>query len=92
MWFKQMCWLWSYNITLIQVYNVACGERTTIGDAEMVIITRSHIAQSSILNEYAGTCSSFIASIEKHEICWGINRNLTLNSGLDRSIQWYWEV
>jgi len=83
---------------LNQVYNIACGERTTI--ESLAIGIRSKLSKfnpkiAEVPIEYGtlrgGDVPHSLASIEKAQKLLGYLPEFDIQDGLERSIQWYWE-
>jgi UDP-N-acetylglucosamine/UDP-N-acetylgalactosamine 4-epimerase len=83
---------------LNQVYNVACGERTTL--KRMFELLRSFAARydKAVMNiepvygpERAGDIPHSHASIEKAVKLLGYNPGHNIEKGLSEAVEWYWE-
>jgi UDP-N-acetylglucosamine 4-epimerase len=83
---------------LNQVYNVACGEATTLKDLAEKI--RQHLSEKN--KEIAGVPIVYgeqrtgdiphsLASIDKIESLLGYQPSVLIDSGLQQAIDWYWE-
>ena len=83
---------------LNQVYNVACGEATTLKDlAEKIkqYLTEKNKAIAGVPIVYGeqrtGDIPHSLASIDKIESLLGYQPSVLIDSGLQQAIDWYWE-
>lgn len=84
-------------LALNQVYNVACGESTTLKDlAEKV---RYHVSQKNAAavdvpivfgEQRSGDIPHSLASIDKIKSLLGYTPKIMIDEGLRHSIDWYW--
>ncbi len=83
---------------LNQVYNVACGEATTLKDLAEKI--RQHLSEknSAIADvpivygeQRSGDIPHSLASIDKIESLLGYHPAVLIDNGLEQAIDWYWE-
>jgi len=82
---------------LNEVYNVACGERTSLNDLFKLIrnsAARFNKDIAEINPEYgafrAGDIPHSLASIEKARTKLGYNPTHTVGQGLGEAVEWYW--
>lgn len=83
---------------LNQIYNIAYGERTTIQELAIKLkqklsafdpdITHLNILHSE---KREGDVPHSLASIDKAKSLLGYQPKFDIDSGLDRSIEWYWQ-
>lgn len=83
---------------LNQVYNVACGEATTLKDlAEKIreYLSKKNKSIADVPIEYGeqrnGDIPHSLASIDKIESLLGYQPSVLIDSGLQQAIDWYWE-
>ena len=83
---------------LNQVYNVACGEATTLKDlAEKIkqYLSEKNKAIAGVPIVYGeqrtGDIPHSLASIDKIESLLGYQPSVLIDSGLQQAIDWYWE-
>ncbi len=83
---------------LNQIYNVACGEATTLKElAEKIKLNLSKknnaIAQVSIVygDQRMGDIPHSLASIEKIKSLMGYAPSILIDHGLQEAVDWYWE-
>lgn len=83
---------------LNQVYNVACGEATTLKDlAEKIkqYLSEKNKAIAGVPIVYGeqrtGDIPHSLASIDKIESLLGYEPSVLIDSGLQQAIDWYWE-
>ncbi len=83
---------------LNQIYNVACGEATTLKElAEKIKLNLSRknkaIAQVSIVygDQRMGDIPHSLASIEKIKSLMGYAPSILIDHGLQEAVDWYWE-
>lgn len=83
---------------LNEVYNVACGDRTTLND--LLDYLREYLSGydekiRNIRPEYGpyrkGDVAHSLASIEKAEKLLGYTPQYTVKEGLKEAVSWYWE-
>ena len=80
-----------------QIYNTACGERTSISQLASYIkdiLVRYKPEIKSIIPEYGpnriGDIPHSLASIEKAKILLNYIPKYTFYSGLEETVNWYW--
>jgi UDP-N-acetylglucosamine 4-epimerase len=83
---------------LNQIYNVACGEATTLRDlAEMIGMALAKknpaIAQVPLIfgDQRLGDIPHSLASIEKIKSRLGYQPKILIEEGLKKAVDWYWE-
>lgn len=83
---------------LNEVYNVACGDRTTLND--LLDYLKEYLSEydgdiKNIQPEYGsyrkGDVAHSLASIEKAEKLLGYKPEYTVKEGLKEAVNWYWE-
>jgi UDP-N-acetylglucosamine 4-epimerase len=81
-----------------QIFNVAFGQQTTIG--EMVQLLKQNLTQydsdiASVPTEYdkirVGDIPHSLASIEKAKKILNYNPKFSFQDGLKEAVSWYWE-
>jgi UDP-N-acetylglucosamine 4-epimerase len=80
-----------------QVYNIACGERTTLNDLFDILRKLAGKRDPRILKidplhgpERAGDISHSLASIAKAERMLGYSPSHTVEEGLTECVEWFW--
>jgi UDP-N-acetylglucosamine 4-epimerase len=83
---------------LNQVYNIACGKRTTLNSMFEIVRTlagnydKSTLAIEPVYGpERAGDIQHSQASIDKARILLGYEPSFTIEEGLKRAVDWYWK-